>query len=1788
MDKVKNTVQRMPRRLKLLSALLACVLVCTLVGVGIAAEGTTIDEGNSVTICNGMIQVTSKAAANQGSSSTDWGTWNYYSSSGKITGEIEGYFDDASNSYPAYGTEATLTNATEEAVILSFEWKESYEGASAGKGWVRVGTEQTESGTYSATLQPKESVTIYLTTTAINYSVTQTPTETVELTNFTATPAGEKEVTLKGAENGSYTVSSGSNSVEVKANETKSFSYKTTDGITVTAEAAGGYKFALLRDGDDPLTTKSGEKVYPSGDTLSALFVEGEEKAPFHIDDSDYYYWEDAMRAAMRHNTKTVVMDIDNNGRIYSLPATVKNHGVLDMKYAKGESGAAVYTIPNGVTLVVPYKMDVYTNENYGGKYSTGTMDAMNASGNATDLNGNEKTYNTGKKGDDGQDIYEKRTWRTLNNGNAVNSATGTAYATLTVPQGVTLNISGTLNVNAVQGATQNGDRYNSRIVGDYGKMIVGGTVNVNAGGTLYALGYVVDANHIGGARNGKINVESGGTLVQMMQITDWRGGDYGFHAGTSADKPVMPISTYYLQNNMVHTTYKYGSVMNAQAAITGAGVYAQATVSVISNGSTADRPSIFVMGEGASVVTDYDYENDRLQVTLNGNTAMNCLKLSAGRYAMDTTKKQLAVSDNMQITVTENSAMTINGGLKFLPGSKLTVEKNAAVNIGKDGTVFFYANADYKDEYTLEKNTTARAKLKATEVIKDSAQNALLTGDATLELKGSLTVEGMLALSTNHPGLAPADENAKVTINKIANDKDLYLYEPDYNRSNKGNTYPAENLPKIDGAQFELIKSFQDDGNVYTFIYAIRNTNWTAPKGVMVDSDGSAVTMNGVNPENVYKALKQADGSFVWYNHKVTLNYSESSLKSETIYTNKNETTISAPSGYVITAIDAGKTGIQSENAKTDDTNTLENGWTDVKLTGIQQAEPTLTLTVKQYAHTVTWNAQAGSSKKVNYSYLASGENEATLEFESQVNVNSSAITIKDSTGTDISEAKAAVANTKGKTVVTVSGITQDAIVTVPYSSSYTVTWNVTKDGVKVDAPQTTLNLGENSATYTLDQSNTNDPWQVVTSADVKITGSSTASLATRTDDTSDVVIENIHSDIMVNIAITTFKYKVTTTFSGVDVADGTPKTSFLQEEDHNYTPDCPVTGKYVVSGYRVTGGMIDNAAEKDICAILPGDVRVMLNAKEVTVELTLESYVAVWNWNAVLDGEEGKAPAEFSYTEYLTDKKTGASYDAGEPTGQIEKKETLRSNGEEGWYAHYSDKWDNILYIPYKPVAGQQFILSNKQNESLGFAFAETGLAEVRLENETVPSQDITVNLVSYTYTVTVKDGSNHGLDTQTFYAGADGMDAVTGEPIRYGAFTYHDAGWEKHLFVKTYSIQGARESTPTKFENVGKLLRDGFNSNLPEYAGIVIDSETVKEKGDLTLTLEDVGEFQQAWPVKVTVDGNEVAYPVYVLGVENGVVKTYAPVTDERYEITWANEGGSTYRPTLKIADNAQLYIKSETKWDGETIDMLRKSYIGRSNSDTYSGSSYANVSIQLELATYTSSLAWKIGSGATNYTYINDSGAVYAPDGKLVADSHYNDGIWIYTAEDGAYVSADTVKVGGGCKATFPDNRTVKVSDLQPGSSVTINTATATTGYYMGDMSFEYVRNTAVYTWDGKTAGNGAWKPVDSFVWRPSAGSKSFTDALTGQTYTVANGSILLVNGGSEAKTYTIKLEGAVNGGDVKMLANDRLLGTDAVEFTVDAGATMVVPITLKYAPNDKDKSAPNGIGTIVVK
>lgn len=180
-----------------------------------------------------------------------------------------------------------------------------------------------------------------------------------------------------------------------------------------------------------------------------------------------------------------------------------------------------------------------------------------------------------------------------------------------------------------------------------------------------------------------------------------------------------------------------------------------------------------------------------------------------------------------------------------------------------------------------------------------------------------------------------------------------------------------------------------------------------------------------------------------------------------------------------------------------------------------------------------------------------------------------------------------------------------------------------------------------------------------------------------------------------------------------------------------------------------------------------------------------------------------------------------------------------------------------------------------------------------------------------------------------------------------------------------------------------------------------------------------------------------------------------------------------------------------------------------------------------------------------------------------------------GAWTYTPDSGYEITGAVVTGDAGVIVT--NLRTsLTISEITKPINVVITTAQTTTEptapegeavALWGDMSYQYYRCASVYRWDGTAANNGQWTPADTFAWRHSAGSRSYT--VDGTPYTVPNGSILLLNNTAADVTYTVKLETdestvvgmrwSATGKQENIHTNE----TDIIVVTVPAGEKILV-------------------------
>lgn len=284
--------------------------------------------------------------------------------------------------------------------------------------------------------------------------------------------------------------------------------------------------------------------------------------------------------------------------------------------------------------------------------------------------------------------------------------------------------------------------------------------------------------------------------------------------------------------------------------------------------------------------------------------------------------------------------------------------------------------------------------------------------------------------------------------------------------------------------------------------------------------------------------------------------------------------------------------------------------------------------------------------------------------------------------------------------------------------------------------------------------------------------------------------------------------------------------------------------------------------------------------------------------------------------------------------------------------------------------------------------------------------------------------------------------------------------------------------------------------------------------------------------------------------------------------KYQVLWVinyPNGTVDSQPRHYVTEDAASWTASE----GYTIDTAsvpNENVTFAIDSDTKTVTLTANQSV---LPTTTVKATVTLKSAVTHLiTYtVNDGAATVAdPEGNT----------WTYTPDSGYEITGAVVTGDAGVIVTnLRTSLTITGINGRP-ITVAITTAQTTTEptapegeavALWGDMSYQYYRCASVYRWNGTDADKGQWTPADTFAWRHSAGSRSYT--VDGDRYTVPNGSILLLNNTPKPVTYTVKLEAdtgtvvgmrwSATGGLKNIPTNEK----DIIVVTVPAGENILV-------------------------
>lgn len=459
-------------------------------------------------------------------------------------------------------------------------------------------------------------------------------TATVQLTDIRFYAEGEVTITFAEVPKSQTNQTTGTYTVDGEAPTSGTYSGDTITGLQTTAEE--GWKFVgwMTTDGELLGTNPTSCTKPAANATIYPLFVP-DDAAAYRVGDSFYYYWEDAMAAAIAAGADTVVVSSDG-----ILPGGTDYNKVGN--YAKESTdGTISYTVPAGITLLIP-------------------RDAAN-------------TVET-TPGDDGNNTY----------------TAPTVYRKLTMASGANITVNGTINIGGKIGTYMVATGYdlptyvNGAPSGPLGyiDMASNSSITVNSGGSLYAWGFITGS--------GAVTVKENGNVYEDLQIRDYRGGDETSGMVENTSK-VFPFTQYYIQNIEVPLTLEYGAkeTVCMAVSVTIIGVQKENVVFI---GKDA---GLLRLSKG-SLTKTYHGSTDRIIYDVNGDVSFANLNVSIkvstiGTITIDSQDYVMPINSNMTLNLSKGSNVTVNQDIALLPGSQVYIAEGATCTLSTGNSIYVY-----------------------------------------------------------------------------------------------------------------------------------------------------------------------------------------------------------------------------------------------------------------------------------------------------------------------------------------------------------------------------------------------------------------------------------------------------------------------------------------------------------------------------------------------------------------------------------------------------------------------------------------------------------------------------------------------------------------------------------------------------------------------------------------------------------------------------------------------------------------------------------------------------------------------------------------------------------------------------------------------------------------------------------------------------------------------------------------------------------------------------------------
>ena len=259
-------------------------------------------------------------------------------------------------------------------------------------------------------------------------------------------------------------------------------------------------------------------------------------------------------------------------------------------------------------------------------------------------------------------------------------------YSLLYIPSDITLNVNGILNVCA--SLTENDCKCYAR-----GVLFNNGKINVN--GKYNSYGYTLGDGLIESFTNGEIS--------DVMRFYNYAGG--GITLSLSNGK-IFPLTCYSIHNISCKSKINYDSKFNVFYNIDLSGYKLKGTITLVGENGLFDLSKGYVIKDVKDTtssyyidkanINNYNYTNQDISqkdvIEIYGDFSDNVISIMQNGVGIKTGLDYAMPIGFMDIIIKENSVGTLSSNsYKFLPGSSLTIDKNATIIVSEDVNVTFY-----------------------------------------------------------------------------------------------------------------------------------------------------------------------------------------------------------------------------------------------------------------------------------------------------------------------------------------------------------------------------------------------------------------------------------------------------------------------------------------------------------------------------------------------------------------------------------------------------------------------------------------------------------------------------------------------------------------------------------------------------------------------------------------------------------------------------------------------------------------------------------------------------------------------------------------------------------------------------------------------------------------------------------------------------------------------------------------------------------------------------------------